>query len=245
MYGAEISGDPYLPLSESVDLTGVRKGDTAVRDFTLLLPPTTLRGQILDQNDKGVPGRVRIDDATTLETVMTIETDRNGRYQTVINEGRVYRLTPVVPEYLPTPVELDTRAVKKGTELVQDLRVISIDDAITTGATFRLNNIFFDFDKSELKPESIPELNKLVDLLKEYSLIRVEIGAHTDARGSDDYNVKLSGRRAQSVVDWLIENGIDPTRLVSKGYGETTPVASNETDEGRALNRRVEFKLVR
>lgn len=245
VYGADISGDPYLPLSETVDLTGVRKGDTAVRDFTLLLPPTTLRGQILDQDDKGVPGRVRIDDATTLETVMTIETDRNGRYQTVINEGRVYRLTPVVPEYLPTPVELDTRAVKKGSELVQDLRVISIDAAIATGATFRLNNIFFDFDKSELKPESIPELKKLVDLLNQYALIRVEIGAHTDARGSDDYNVKLSGRRAQSVVDWLIDNGIDPTRLVSKGYGETTPVASNETDEGRALNRRVEFKLVR
>lgn len=244
-YQAEINADPYLPLSENIDLTDVQKGDTVYRDFTLYLPQTTLRGQILDENDRGVPGKVQIDDAETLETLLTVQTDGQGRYQTEINEGRLYRLTPVVPEYLPTPEELDTRSVQKGAQLEKNLRVISIDHAITTGATFRLDNIFFDFDKADLKPESIPELTKLVNLLNEYPIIRVEIGAHTDSDGSDEYNIGLSQRRAQSVVNWLIENGIVDGRLVSKGYGETTPLATNETVEGRALNRRVEFKLVR
>ncbi len=245
IYGAEINSELYLPLSESVDLTDVEKGDTVYRDFTLLLPQTTLRGQILDESGRGIRGKVQIDDAGTLETVMVIETDAEGRYRTPINEGRLYRLTPVVPEYIPTPEELDAGGVKRGAQLVQDLHVISIDQAIATGATFRLDNIFFDFDKSDLKSESIPELRKLVSLLNDYPSIRVEIGAHTDSDGSDEYNFGLSQRRAQSVVNWLIENGIATGRLVSKGYGETLPLATNETPEGRALNRRVEFKLVR
>ncbi len=245
LYQAEVGESPYLPLSEGVDLTGVKKGDTIVRDFTLKLPPTTLSGQILDENDRGVAGSVRIEDATTLQVVMTVPTDQQGRYSTEIVEGRIYRLTPVVTEHLPTPVELDTRETRKGSKLVQDLRVLSIDHAIATGATFRLNNIFFDFDKDVLKDESIPELRKLIGLLGEFPSIRVEIGAHTDAEGSDSYNVDLSQRRARSVVDYLVANGIAPQRLVSKGYGETSPIATNETEEGRAMNRRVEFKLVR
>lgn len=245
LYGAEISAGTYLPLSEQVDLTRAQKGDTVVRDFTLKLPPTLLRGQILDEKNRGVAGKVQIEDAETLELVTVLDTDPTGRYQTQIAEGRKYRLTPMVPNYIPTPEELDTRNVTKGAQLEKNLHVISIDEAIATGATFRLNNIFFDFDKADLKPESIPELNKLVNLLNDYPVIRVEVGAHTDARGSDDYNQALSERRAQSVVTWLIGQGISAGRLVSRGYGETKPVADNETDEGRALNRRVEFKLVK
>lgn len=244
-YGAEIAESPYLPFSDRVDASRLAAGDTIVRDFLLMLPETTLRGQILDEDDRGVPGSVQIDDAATLETVLTVTTDPEGRYRTPLKEGRVYRLTPVVPEHLPTPVELDTRKTPKGTELVQDLRVMSIDHALVTGATFRLNNIFFDFDKDVLKDESIPELQKLIRLMNEYPSIRVEIGAHTDAEGSDAYNVDLSQRRARSVVTYLVSEGITPSRLLSRGYGETTPIATNETDEGRALNRRVEFRLIR
>lgn len=244
-YSAEITANGYLPLSEEVDLRSVRKGDTVVRNFLLTIPETTLEGRILDQNDRGVPGKVRIEDATTLEVVKVVDTDNTGYYKTPIVEGRLYRLTPVVPDHLPTPEQLDTRETPKGTKLKKDLRVMSIDFALQTGATFRLENIFFDFDKADLKPESIPELEKLVGLLEEYPSIRVEIGAHTDSDGSDSYNIDLSKRRAASVVAWLVDEGIESTRLETKGYGETRPIATNETDEGRAQNRRVEFKLVR
>lgn len=245
IYGAEINAGTYLPLSERVDLTRAQKGDTVVRDFTLMLPPTMLRGRIMDEKGTGVAGRVQIEDAETLELVTMLNTDAAGAYETPIAEGRKYRLTPVVPNYIPTPEELDTRNVMKGSQLEKNLRVISIEEAIATGATFRLNNIFFDYDKADLKPESIPELNKLVALLNDYPVIKVEVGAHTDARGSDDYNQALSERRARSVMTWLIDQGIPASRLFSRGYGETKPVADNETDEGRALNRRVEFKLVK
>ncbi len=244
-YMAEINAKPYLPVSKTVDLTSTKKGDTVVQDFTLYLPQTTLRGQILDERNRGVAGKVQVDDAETLETLMTLDTDPSGNYRTIIDVGRKYRLTPVVSNYIPTPEELDLQGVAKGASLEKNLRVISIDEAIATGATFRLNNIFFDFDKADLKSESIPELSKLVSLMNDYPVIKVEIGAHTDARGSDDYNQRLSERRAESVVNWLIEQGIATQRLFPKGYGEVKPVADNETDDGRALNRRVEFKLVK
>lgn len=116
---------------------------------------------------------------------------------------------------------------------------------IEIGTTVRLNNIFFDFDKTTLKSESFVELDKVVDFLTSNSSLEIEISGHTDSKGSDDYNLNLSQGRAQAVVDYLIEHGVDSYRLVAKGYGETVPLESNDTDEGRAFNRRVEFKVLK
>jgi outer membrane protein OmpA-like peptidoglycan-associated protein len=88
------------------------------------------------------------------------------------------------------------------------------------------------------------ELERLVTLMKENTSMKIEISSHTDDKGSDDYNMKLSQMRAQSVVDFLIEKGIAKERLTAKGYGETVPIAPNDTDEGRQLNRRTEFKIL-
>ncbi len=244
-YALTIDGTQYLPLTQALDFTQVKKGDTVIRDFVLKLPVTTLAGKVTDEKGVGVPAKVQIEDAETLDMVRVVETDAQGRYSTELEEGRQYRLTPIATGYIPTPDELDARGIARGTQMTKDLRVTSIDEAIATGATFRLKNIFFDFDKWDLKPESFTELNKLVGLLNEYPVINVEVGAHTDSKGSDSYNQTLSERRAQSVVDYLVEQGVVQTRLSAKGYGETTPVATNDTDEGRALNRRVEFKLVK
>ncbi|MCX6269769.1 MAG: OmpA family protein, partial [Bacteroidetes bacterium] len=81
-------------------------------------------------------------------------------------------------------------------------------------------------------------------LLKEMPRLKVEISSHTDSKGSDQYNQVLSENRAKSVVDYLINAGIDKSRLIYKGYGESQPIATNETDEGRQLNRRTEFKIL-
>jgi len=117
-------------------------------------------------------------------------------------------------------------------------------EQVRVGESFVLKNIFFAFDKSDLLPESYPELNKLVELMKKYPAMTVEIAGHTDFRGSDEYNLKLSHDRAGSVVRYLVSQGIQPGRLSSKGYGKTKPIADNTTDEGRQLNRRVEFKVL-
>ncbi|MFN8888213.1 MAG: OmpA family protein, partial [Cyclobacteriaceae bacterium] len=116
---------------------------------------------------------------------------------------------------------------------------------IEVGITVRLKNIYFDFDKTTLKPESFVELNKVVDFLKQNPKVSIEIAGHTDSKGSDTYNENLSQGRSQSVVDYLASQGIDASRLQAHGYGESKPIDSNETEEGRANNRRVEFTVVK
>jgi OmpA-OmpF porin, OOP family len=123
----------------------------------------------------------------------------------------------------------------------KDLYLVPIE----IGQVVRLNNVFFDFDKWNLRPESFIELNRVVDLLKENPKIAIEMSAHTDSFGSDDYNFKLSDNRARSVMEYILSKGIDPGRITSKGYGETKPVAENDTPENRQLNRRVEFTILR
>lgn len=245
VYDVAINGGRYLPFSDQVNLVGTRRGDTVVRNFTLRLPPTVLAGTVTDEKGKPVMADVRIEDAETGERMTMVRSGTDGRYQTPIAEGRMYRLTAVNPDYIPIPSELDARGAERGAKLTQDLKVTSIEAAIANGATFKVNNIFFDFSKAQLKAESFLELNRLVSLLEEYPTIKVEIGAHTDAVGSDRDNQTLSENRARSVVDYLVGKGIVATRLRARGYGKTVPVASNDTEEGRALNRRVEFKLVR
>ncbi len=115
---------------------------------------------------------------------------------------------------------------------------------IKEGAKVILKNIFFDFDKATLRQESFPELDRVVELLNKNPNIKVEISGHTDSKGSDEYNKKLSHARAKSVVEYLISKGISAVRLTYKGYGEEQPVATNDTEEGRQMNRRVEFKVI-
>jgi outer membrane protein OmpA-like peptidoglycan-associated protein len=107
-----------------------------------------------------------------------------------------------------------------------------------------LSNVFFEVDSWQLKKESISELNKLCDLLKENKELKIEIGGYTDATGSNEHNLSLSEKRALSVVDFLVENGVPSERLKYKGYGNTSPVGDNITSEGRKLNRRTEVQII-
>ncbi len=116
---------------------------------------------------------------------------------------------------------------------------------IEVGVTVRLKNIYFDFDKTTLKPESYVELDKVVDFLKQNSHVSIEISGHTDSKGSDEYNLNLSQGRSQAVVDYVASQGIDKNRLQAHGYGEAKPIDTNDTDEGRANNRRVEFTILK
>ena len=113
----------------------------------------------------------------------------------------------------------------------------------TVGCTFVLKDIFFEFDKSTILQQSYFELRSLISLLETYPNMRIEIRGHTDGKGSDSYNQRLSENRAKAVTDYLISKGISEKRLQYKGYGKTMPIDTNDTEEGRANNRRVEFKI--
>jgi outer membrane protein OmpA-like peptidoglycan-associated protein len=137
-------------------------------------------------------------------------------------------------------------------ELVTNITLdtILVMDRIELNKIFVLENIYFDFDKSDITPQAATELNKLVDILKDNAAIKIEMGSHTDSVGTQDYNIQLSQRRAESTVKYLVNNGIAQQRLTAKGYGETKPIARNTNPDGsdnpvgRARNRRTEFKIV-
>ncbi|MBE9586816.1 OmpA family protein [Mucilaginibacter sp. JRF] len=115
---------------------------------------------------------------------------------------------------------------------------------IEVGKKVVLRNIFFDTNKYNLKPESKAELAKLIQFMNENPTVRIEISGHTDNMGNDDLNKVLSENRAKEVYNYLIKDKVPAGRLVYKGYGETQPIADNNTENGRQLNRRTEFKIV-
>jgi outer membrane protein OmpA-like peptidoglycan-associated protein len=117
--------------------------------------------------------------------------------------------------------------------------------AIEEGSAVVLENIFFEFNKTDLLPASFNELNKVVQFMLEENIKQIEIGGHTDNEGSETYNQKLSEGRAAAVVSYLASQGIDKFRMISMGYGESRPIDTNRTDQGRAQNRRVEFVLIK
>lgn len=133
------------------------------------------------------------------------------------------------PPFLPVPVKAD------------DLTRVPLE----AGKTIQLKNIYFEFDKDELMPRSYIELNKLLQIMRNNPGLVIEVVGHTDNLGSDAYNLDLSARRAQAVLGFLRSNKIAATRLRSHGEGEQKPIATNDTEEGRAQNRRVEFVVVK
>jgi outer membrane protein OmpA-like peptidoglycan-associated protein len=124
-------------------------------------------------------------------------------------------------------------------------RVINIPlQPLEPGASVVLKNIFFDLNKFTLRDESAAELDVVISLMKENPNLKVEIIGHTDKVGKDADNLTLSMNRARSVVDYLVAGGLDKTRFAARGYGSSQPVSSNDTEEGRALNRRTELKVI-
>lgn len=172
-----------------------------------------------------------------------ISSEVDGSFKIVLPYDKNYSIRATADKFFSVSenMMLDSLIKAGYREIHKDLYLAPIE----IGLVVRLNNVFFDFDKWDLRPESFVELDRVVKLLNENPKIEIEMSAHTDSYGSDEYNVRLSGNRAKSVMDYILSKGIAPGRIVSKGYGETVPVATNETDEGRQMNRRVEFKILK
>ncbi|MBC7903035.1 MAG: OmpA family protein [Gemmatimonadaceae bacterium] len=167
----------------------------------------------------------------------------DGSFKIVLPYDKNYSIRATADKFFAISENLNLDSlVKVGyKEIHKDLYLAPIE----IGQVVRLNNVFFDFDKWDLRSESFVELDRVVVLLKENPAIEIEMSAHTDNRGSDEYNIKLSDNRAKSVREYILSKGIAASRIVSQGYGETKPVAPNDTDENRQLNRRVEFTILK
>jgi len=190
----------------------------------------TLTGKVSDKKS-GEPLQATVSFPGT--SVASVMTDAGtGVYKAELPAGS-YTVQAEAEGYIKQTAAI---AMEKGKPQVKDFQLVA------EGMSITLRGVYFDFDKSTIKPESRPALEDAAKILNENPTIRVEIQGHTDSDGSDSYNLQLSDRRAAAVVSYLVQNlGIDASRLTSRGYGEGSPVTSNATPEGRALNRRVEF----
>ncbi|MBS1754735.1 MAG: OmpA family protein [Ferruginibacter sp.] len=186
-------------------------------------------------------------DGTEVGTGVSSPVD--GSFKIVLPYDKNYSIRAAADKFFAISENLNLDSlIKAGYKVIhKDLYLAPIE----IGQVFRLNNVFFDFDKYSLRPESFVELDRVVNFLNEYPNIEIEMSAHTDSKGADEYNMVLSDNRARSVMEYILSKGIAASRIVSHGYGETKPVAPNtnpdgsDNPDGRQLNRRVEFKILK
>lgn len=173
------------------------------------------------------------------------ETDRYGRFSAKLRPKTEYELSVAKEGYFTAKMRISTTKDSYDGDTIIPLQIKPVE----IGEIFTLQNIYFDFDKWNLKLESEAELSRLVTFLNDNPDVSIELGSHTDARGSADYNEDLSAKRARSVQYFLVLNGIETERITSKGYGESKPVnrcrdGINCSEAEHAENRRTEFTII-
>ena len=200
-----------------------------------------LRGTVVDsETHKPLYATIKLVDNKRNKPIAVFTTDSTtGQYVVSLSSGINYGIAVTADKYLFYSANIDLTDSSHYREIEKDVALQPLE----VGSHIALRNIFFDFNKSTLRKESTPELDRVLDLLNKYPTITIEIAGYTDNKGTQAYNLKLSSARAKSVVTYLTAHGIKATRMTSRGYGSDSPVATNATDEGRQLNRRTEFKI--
>ncbi|HVY73414.1 MAG TPA: OmpA family protein [Puia sp.] len=207
-------------------------------------PARTLwvKGRVFDQKTgKGLPSSVELTDLATGQLISNLQTDETGNYLTTLPVGKNYAFNVDRKGYLFYSESFMLQTSQPDSIYQMDIPLQPIE----ANASIVLNNIFFDVNKYELKPESRVELEEVVRLLQQNPQVVIQIGGHTDNVGKPADNLILSENRAKAVVNYLTSKGIDPKRLLFKGYGDTQPVSDNTTETGRAKNRRTELKVIK
>ncbi|HAY71383.1 MAG TPA: hypothetical protein DCX89_05785 [Saprospirales bacterium] len=180
------------------------------------------------------------------EIVDSKKTSVTGKVELVLDKNIEYSVSFNAEGFQSKVVEIPANERKDVLAMFGELQ---LEPSIAKNTVIKIPNIYFDYDKATLRPESFKVLTQIIDFLNSNPTVRVEMSAHTDSRGSDPYNLKLSQKRAESTVKYLIEHGIDPKRLVPKGYGETKILnhcknGAKCSEEEHEFNRRVEMKVL-
>lgn len=232
----------------SVDKIENGKPTSFLYEFDLPAParPTFqsnyVKGIVYDIKTKAkLDAKIDLFDLTSKEKQASVTSDKvNGNYMLVLNAGAEYGLEVHKKGYAFKSLSFNYTEGK-------DVKPLEIDIAlepIAQGTVFTLNNVFFDYNKFTLQDKSKTELDELVRFMKENPEVKGEISGHTDNVGLAETNMTLSLNRAHAVRDYLVNAGVDASRLVYKGFGSTKPAVANDTEENRAKNRRIEFKVL-
>ena len=205
-------------------------------------PVVEIRGRVLNKvTGKPIRAKIVYENLSEEKQLGFNESDpKTGDFKLAFPVGSNYGYLAQAEGYLSVTQHLDALNLEEGQSIEQDLYLMPIK----RGQQVALNNIFFDYNKTELKKESFPELNRLAKMMKDNPKMKIAIGGHTDSRGSDDYNMKLSSDRAESVKQYLLKQGVDPKRMSIKTLGKSSPLTANEENpDGAALNRRVDITI--
>jgi outer membrane protein OmpA-like peptidoglycan-associated protein len=203
---------------------------------------TFIKGRVFDASTKRpLQAKFELIDLKTGKIVIeSYSNGGNGEFLVCLPPGKDYALNASKDGYLFYSDNFSLAHEQNNKPVMKDVPLIPLQK----GARVVLNNIFFETNKYDLKDESMVELNKLIAFLNKNAGVAIEIGGHTDNTGGKELNIKLSDNRAKSVYEYLINHGIATDRLSYKGYADNEPVATNESVEGRAKNRRTEFKIM-
>jgi len=208
------------------------------------LPVLLVHGHVYNSKTKEFVKGVKISfENLTTATEIGIASSNydSASYTIVLPAGAKYGYLAEKDGYISINENIDLSNMKEYKEYERDLYITPIE----IGEVVILNNVFFDFDKYELKKESYPELDRLASLLKKSNTMKIELSGYADSIGTKAYNDKLSSNRAQAIANYLIaKSGVDKKRILVKHFGESKPIATNATAKGREMNRRVEFKIV-
>lgn len=246
--GKKVETQPVeVPITD-IEVKPVDIPETEPKESELTLQPVLLEVTVEDANTE-VPMDAKIGLRTAIDNrIVKANRKSMGVYEfTITNSASTeYMLSVESSGYVFSNTKLNIQAVA-GTSpktMSRTIRLRKVQKSV--GVSKVLRNIYFDFDKATFTTESYTELNKLEKMLSDNTSISAEISGHTDAVGNDVYNKKLSQLRAEAVVRYLVDKGIDQRRLTAVGYGEEKPLASNDDEsEGREINRRVEFKILK
>ncbi len=207
-------------------------------------PVKLVQGKVINEKT-GRPMKAEVINqnlAANQDFAENLSAPEKGTYQSIVPKGEKSGIFAKSKEYIAKAETIDAKDIDSFQKVKQDIRMIPIE----VGQTIRLDNIFFEFNKASLKPSSYPELDRVSELMNDHPDMEIEVAGHTDSVGSEEYNLKLSRKRARSVKKYLVDKkGIAPKRIQAKGYGEEKPVATNKTEKGRQENRRVNFTILK
>ena len=199
-----------------------------------------VKGRVFDAKTlKGLPSAVELTELESQETISKLQTDETGNYLITLPVGKDYAFSVNRRGYL---FYSDNFSLREQADSTYNIDIAL--QPIEANATIVLKNIFFDLNEYKLKDESEVELDKVVQLLKENPTLKIQISGHTDNIGKAKDNLVLSENRAKEVIKYLVDKGIQSSRLSYKGFGSTMPIADNSTEAGRAKNRRTELKVI-
>ncbi|MCF6240895.1 MAG: OmpA family protein [Bacteroidales bacterium] len=218
-------------------------------ELTLSMRPNAVAlifGTVKNSTGKPVKAKVRWENLETGELIGFSQSDiKDGSYIIVLPLGKNYGYFIDHKNYYPISGNIDLRNQEDKIEIEKNFVLYSYTEIVQNQVAIPLQNVFFDFNKYTLKPESYPELNRLVKFIQKNEDLKIEISGHTDNKGTETYNKELSQKRADAVKTYLVNKGCNAVNLTAKGYGESKPLAENSSDENRAKNRRVEFKVLK